>query len=53
MSLKEAIVISLKGLFFNLKAVSDINGVRSPPKIASIPPPFIIPQTLDRGYKSD
>lgn len=37
-SLKEDIIISLKGLFFNLKAVSSANGVQSPPKIASLPP---------------
>lgn len=51
-SLKEDIIISLKGLFFNLKAISSVNGVQSPPKIASLPP-SIIPRTVDRGYESD
>lgn len=51
-SLKEAIIISLKVLFFNLKAVSDVNGVHSPPMIVSLLP-SIIPYTLGRGYKSD
>lgn len=51
-SLKEAVIISLKVPFFNLKAVSDVNGVHSPPMIVSILP-SIIPHTLGRGYKSD
>ena len=49
---KEAVIISLKGLFLNLKASSDVNGVQSPQKIASTPP-SIIPHTLGRGYKGD
>ena len=50
-SLREAILIFLKDLSFILKVVSDVNGVQTPPKTASLSlhPLF---HTLDRGYKS-